>query len=228
MIFLNPLTIGAVYLCGVVAWALYCGLYSKVLSRRLHTFQHRKPVAHKKILVIGDSAVRGVGVSDVHDTLPALIEANSGDTEVRVCAVDGARCVEVLQALHTIRESAYKNCDQVVIFCGGMDIIKFTRRKKIQQDLQELFFQSKLISNNVVFISPPNVGNAPIFLPPLSYLYSYRSKIFFEISKDTAHEHGITFVDYFHTVNTHYAGDRSHPDRLGYHNLFNMFKMYLI
>lgn len=228
MIFVYFLFLGLLYLLFVFLWAAYFGLWSKVLSKKLHVFKHQQEKNHKKILVIGDSAVRGVGVTDPQDSLPGLIKKNTMDYQVQVCALDGARCSEVLDSLHTLKETSGKNCDQVVIFCGGMDVIKFTSNKKIEHDIQELFYQAKLITSNVVFISPPNVGNAPIFLPPLSNLYSYRSEIFYTISKKCAQEHGVTFVDYFHTVNTHYAQDKSHPDKVGYLNLFSMFKMYLV
>ncbi len=228
MILVYFLFFGSAYLLFVILWAAYFGLWSKVLSKQLHTFKHPNENAHKKIVMIGDSAVRGVGVTDAHDSLPGLIEKNTTDTQVRVCALDGARCEEVLRTLHTLKETSCKNCDQIVILCGGMDIIKFTANEKIEHDLQELFYYAKLITPNVVFISPPNVGNAPIFLPPLSSLYSYRSEIFYTISKKCAQEHGIAFVDYFHANNTHYALDKSHPDKVGYMNLFSMLRGYLV
>lgn len=213
------------YLYIVIAWALRCGSYSKILSKKIEKFYHLKTAYNKQILMIGDSVMHGVGATAVSHSLPALVAQHAPHVRVNVFAQDGARCFELVELLE--REHFEKQ-DQVIIFCGGMDVIKFTSKKKIKEDLGKLFSIAKTISTNVTYISPFNIGNSPLFLPPLSYLYAYRSKIFFKIAKKCTEEYGVTYLDYYHSKNDNFAEDRSHPNDKGYKHIFNLLKDQII
>ncbi len=206
-------------------WIGYCCLRSRALSKKTKNFVCEDKVYQKRVLMIGDSVIRGVGTSHGGNSLPALITKHSPAIHVTVCAQDGARCREVLQVC---REKRFKKFHQVILFCGGMDIIYFSRTDEIKRNLAELFSHAKSISPNVVYVSPADVGSAPVFPFPISYIYTYRSRKFLDISRECAKTYGVTFVDYFSIRNTHYAEDKSHPNDNGYRNLFNLFKHHIV
>lgn len=210
---------------GVLFWVAYFFVQSKNLSKKTHNFVDNNRAYDKKILMIGDSIMRGVGTSHSERSLQALVAKHSPESLVTVFAKDGARAREIMIELKKRDKGKY---DQVIIFCGGMDIIYFSSDKEISGRLQELFLYAKLLSSNVLYISPANVGHAPLFPFPLSHVYARRSKNFLDISQECAKKHGITFVDYYSTSHSHYACDKSHPDDYGYEKLFSLFKEHVI
>jgi lysophospholipase L1-like esterase len=175
--------------------------------------------------MVGDSIMRGVGTSHNRHSLPGLVMSHASTKGVTVYAKDGARCHEVLEVC---KELPRKEFSQVILFCGGMDIIYFSRANFIEKNLQELFLHAKSLSPHVIYISPADVGKAPIFIFPVSYIYTYRSRKFLSISRECAEKCGVTFVDYCNSVNKYYAEDKSHPNDNGYRNLFNLFKHHIV
>ncbi len=213
-----------VFVLGVTTWITYFGLQSRVLSRKTKDFVSSTKMYHTKILMVGDSIMRGVGTSHLQHTLQALVEAHSPTSYITVVAKDGARCEEIIRAL---KEKQLEKYHQVILFCGGMDIIHFSSASTIKKNLEELFIYAKSTAPHVLYISPANVGNAPIFPFPVSYIYAQRSRKFFAISRECAKAHGVTFVDYYSSKNTQYAEDKSHPNDSGYKNLFDLFKKHI-
>lgn len=208
----------------VTGWVVYFALHSKTLSKK--TNQHISEDLNKSvnILLLGDSVIRGVGSGDAKNSFAGLIEEHAPHVRVTVIAKDGA---SIRGVIDNLKKYTIVHCDQVIIFCGGMDIIQFSSMKKIREDLNELFSLSKQVSKNVVFLSPPDVGHSEIFMFPLSALYTYRARNFLEHSRLCAKELNITFVDFFSFKNNEYATDKSHPNEKGYRHMFSFFKEHL-
>jgi lysophospholipase L1-like esterase len=216
-------------ICGyfflVTAWIIYFSLCSKKLSKKTISYQEKDKTGDFSILFLGDSVVRGVGVCDPKDSLAGLTKKHIPCAKITVFAKDGARIDEISSLLQRQPKKKY---DQIIIFCGGMDIIKFSKAQKIKERLHELFSYTKTMSSNIVYVSPPDVGISEIFPFPLSLLYSYRSKKFLEYSRACAERCEITFVDYFSFENKEYASDKSHPNEKGYKHMFDIFKTYIL
>ena len=214
-----------IFVLGVTAWIIYFGLQSKALSKETKNNRYTRNIFTKKILMVGDSVMRGVGTSSQEYSLCSLVASYSSHSSVTVFAKDGVRCREILEA---IKKEKYESHDQVIIFCGGMDIIYFSREDKVKKDLQNLFLYLKSIAPHVVYVSPPNIGNAPIFPFPVSFIYKYRSQKFISIAQDCAYQCGVSIVDYSSIKNIHFARDKSHPSDIGYRKLFELFKEHIV
>ncbi len=213
------------YVLGVTVWIVYFGRVSKALSNETKNDTYIHDASTHKILMVGDSVMRGVGTSDSSHSLGGLVATFLPSASITVCAQDGARSGEILRSL---QEKNYGNHDQAIIFYGGMDIIFFSSEDTIKKSLCDLFAYTTSLAPHVIYVSPPDVGSAPIFPFPVSVLYTYRSKKFISLAKVCAKECGVVIVDYSTMKNTHFARDKSHPNDVGYKELFELFKEDII
>ncbi len=217
------------YLLGITSWIIYHGMVSKQQSKETLTISRiltgLLDESKKHTLLLWDSVMRGVGASSEDKTLYAQTLSHLPHHYVSLIAKDGQWCHEILELLKKDHHTKY---EQIIIFCGGMDIVCLLSREKIRKNLEQLFLYTKKLSPHVIYISPPDVGKSPIFPFPLSLLYSYRSKVFFETAKECAWKHNAIFIDYYNALIPDYSRDKSHPHDKGHKELFNLLKNALL
>lgn len=214
-------------------WIFYCALRTKYLAGKAKVFSCDSNGQTLRTLVVGDSFILGVGVTDPATSLGGLLSNLYGKESTLVRAVSGVRLHEVIPLLVPITPSI--KWERVVIFCGGMDIVLFSSEKKIRNDLHALFASAKKYSDQIVYISPGNTGIVPVFHFPLSKLYTFRARKFHRVAEEIAAHEAVDFVSTFSEAENSpfknrqnlYVSDFNHLNDEGCSILFESIKAQL-
>lgn len=184
----------------------------------------------KKILFIGDSVVLGIGASSPLSSLSGLLAQEYPNYAITVRGKVGIGVEETLSLLY--KESTHY--DAILIFCGGMDIIRMKVLKKNFTAYHQLFLQAKTRAHDVIYIGPPNVGHSTLFLWCTSWWYRILSKKHHFAMENVTQQHGVIHIplysthDLFFNYSTKlYASDMSHPNDNGYQIWFTHINKYL-
>jgi lysophospholipase L1-like esterase len=219
---------------GETLWITYFGLMTRRLAKKVTPFSYKNPNAQHTILIIGDSVVLGVGAASGENSLPGRISEFYPGSTVTSISTQGGTLSDVVQQLeNTSQEKA--TWDMIIIFSGGMDIIRFTQQTTYAKNLSKALICAKKYTKQVIYIAPPNVGLAPIFPFPVSYLYTHIARKIRTIAKKVADEHDIIHIelfkerrdDHFYNKKNLYSQDFSHPNDTGYSLWFSHIKSTL-
>ncbi len=185
-------------------------------------FELRKKDAKRRVLVIGDSTGVGTGASDPADSIAGRIARDYPGTEIVNRAKDGARVADVPGELRDFRNGEF---DLVLLQVGGNDIIRFTDLVNLRNSTTRVLRLAVDKGGKVIFMSTGNVGLAPVFFPPVNWIYSWRTQkaraIFMAVSKSEK----VEYIDLFRVREedpfskdpaTFYAADTLHPGSEGY------------
>jgi lysophospholipase L1-like esterase len=220
-------------LCSVIGealWITYFGLKSKLISKNVKSFSVEPKNPKRRILVIGDSVVLGVGASDGAHSLVGKIAELYPTSSVIGCGMIGGKTENVLEMLK--RKKIDSKLDLIIIMCGGMDVLHFTPPEKYRRNLSDLFKEAKKYTTNVTYILMPNAGVAPIFPFPVSLLYTYYSRKLCKVAQEVTSQEQVTPIHLFNEKKNDplygrfdlYADDLSHPNNKGYSVWFGAVK----
>ncbi len=185
-------------------------------------FEVKPPDARARVLVIGDSTGVGTGSSSPSDSVAGRIARDFPGGEIVNLARNGARVKDVPAQLASAGNEGY---DLILLQIGGNDILRFTSLRALRDDVTDILKMSSGRARRVVFISTGNVGLAPAFFPPLSWVYTWRTRSVRALFMDVAREQGVQYVDLFrergHDLfledpSRYYAPDFLHPSGEGY------------
>jgi len=222
-----------IVIVGDTLWIIYHGLVSKINAQNTIPFSRELDNPDTVILMVGDSVMLGVGTKDSHHSLAGRMATLYPTSSISTRGIMGGKIRNIIP-LVTVRPDGSK-WDTIVIFAGGMDIIHCVVNHVYRRNLKTLFKQAEKVSHTVIFISPPNVGLAPIFPFPLSTLYTYRTKCFRRIAQSVATHFSVLYVDLFtEKIDSRfkndlklYSSDLSHPTDRGYGIWFSQIKKVL-
>jgi len=185
-------------------------------------FELRNPGAACRMLVVGDSTGVGTGAARPEESVAGRIAAEFPAIEVTNLARNGAKAKDVLIQLDSVTEFGF---DLVLVQVGGNDILGFTDTGVLRDEIAKVLKKSGEKGRNVLFMSTGNVGLAPAFFPPISWIYTARTRearaIFMEVSRTL----GIQYVDLFrergnelflNDPDRFYTPDYLHPSSEGY------------
>ena len=213
-----------------IVWITYHGLISKKKAKETKIFSRDIPHAMSKILIVGDSVILGVGATHLDESLAGKIATVYPESSITTVGINGSKTKDLLSLIDKPSDVAKWNT--IIIFSGGMDIIHFVRSVTYANNLSNAFIYAKEIAHTVIYISPPNIGLAPIFPFPISHLYSLYSRKLRTVAKRITEKYHVTHVDLFREQeNDHfkarpdlYSSDLSHPNSAGYEVWFKHFK----
>lgn len=211
-------------------WLSYCALHTSYLAKKAKVFTCDSKGVEPSTLVVGDSFILGVGVSDPVNSLGGRLSTHYGKESTVVRAISGARLREIHELLAPVTPAA--TWDRVIIFCGGMDIVHTASEKQLRKDLQALFAQAKKYSKHIIYISPGNTGIVPVFHFPLSLMYTAVARKFHRIAEEVAAHEGVEFISTFSEASTSlfknkhhlYVSDFNHVNDEGCGILFESIK----
>ena len=221
------------------AWALACagaslaGLLAAQVRRLAQAramlrdappaFTRPQAGAQERVLLVGDSTGAGVGCERADDSIAAALAADHPRAEVRNLCVAGARVADVLAAVR--RLPAGERFDLVLVFAGGNDVLRCTPSARLERDATALLEELRTRSRRTVWAGMANVGLAPLFLPPFSWLLSARTRAVTRRLARCAAAAGVRYVDFFRPRASdpfsaeparYYARDRVHPSAAAY------------
>lgn len=185
-------------------------------------FEIRSLEAEARLLVVGDSTGVGTGADRPLDSIAGRIYRDFPFVEIINKSDDGAKIRDVLTQLNTIENEKF---DIVLVQVGGNDILRFTDLDRLKDLITILLKAARQKSRNIIFISTGNVGLAPAFFPPLSWLYTYRTRQVRSVFMKVSQKLRVEYVDLFKEKKEDpfltdpekfYAVDFLHPGSEGY------------
>lgn len=185
-------------------------------------FEFQNPHATHRILVVGDSTGVGTGAARPEESVAGRIAAEFPRVEVVNLSRNGARAKDVLAQLGSAAAPAF---DIVLVQVGGNDILNFTDLEELRDTTRRLLAKAAEKSPTVLFMSTGNVGLAPAFFPPVSWIYTARTRKARAIFMDVARASGAQYVDLFREKGNelflgdpdrYYTPDYLHPGSEGY------------
>ena len=211
------------------AWSIlrliWSGVVAYYLARRTRMLSVEIPGADRRIAVVGDSTVYGVGATDTAHSIVGRMAKDFPNVHID----NWSECSRGLSwAARTLESRAglanARTYDLVIIMTGGINIICGVPARVMRHNLSRAVQNAKKISRNVIIVAPNNVGLAPIINFPLTHLYAHLSRRTHELFKETAKKEGVHFVSLFQEREDCLSADpkrlraldRTHPSDDGY------------
>lgn len=192
--------------------------------RGLPLFQRPQPGAPQRILLLGDSTGVGVGGDPQAQSIGARLARDWPQAEIVNACASGARVRDTLA--HVRREAPHwPHFDLVVLQVGGNDVLRLASLATLREELRALLRQLSGVADHVVWAGLANVGRAPLFIPPFSWLLSVQARRCCQLFAQCADEAGVTFVDFYREPGEdpfsadaarYYAHDGLHPSGEAY------------
>jgi lysophospholipase L1-like esterase len=190
------------------------------LTRLSRPFQACPEAAEASLLIVGDSTALGTGASTPQASLAGRIAARYPSLQVRNLARAGARFADIAEQLRDAGRH-----DLILIAGGANDVMRFTPRPRLGRDIDLTLRRAASQAARVVVVPAPNVGNAPFFPRPLSWLLSRRARALHRLARASAGMVGAAYVDLYRARAADpfaqdplrlIAADRLHPSDAGY------------
>ncbi|OPY09115.1 MAG: GDSL-like Lipase/Acylhydrolase [Syntrophaceae bacterium PtaB.Bin038] len=185
-------------------------------------FELRNPASTHRILVVGDSTGVGTGAARPEESVAGRIAAEFPCVEVVNLARNGATARDALTQLESVRSAPFRI---VLVQVGGNDILGFTDMGELRGTILQVLAKAREKGKAVLFMSTGNVGLAPAFFPPVSWLYTARTRQARAIFMEAAETSGVEYVDLFREKgddlflgdpDRYYTPDYLHPGSEGY------------
>jgi lysophospholipase L1-like esterase len=225
---------GTILLAGAVAMLLAVSVrtlwrigQAVEMARASEPLQRAPAGVAMRLLIVGDSTAVGTGASSADDSLAGLLAREYPHLLIENRAQDGALLGDVAAQL-----GGQGQYDMVLVQAGGNDVIRMRSLDAMRRDLDRVAELAGRQARMVVLMPAGNVGNAPFFFPPVSWLMTWRSRQLHREVRETAARHGMTYVNLFQERADDPFVDRSelnardglHPSDAGYRVWFDELK----
>ena len=174
---------------GQAAWRIK---QSAELARQSEPLQASPAGATASLLIAGDSTAVGTGATSAAHSVAGLIARNHPGLRIVNRASDGARFADIARQLQ-----GDERFDAVLVLGGGNDVIRLTAQDALAQDIARVARLAAARAPLVVIMPPGNVGNAPFFMAPLSWLMAKRSRAMHGLVHQAAVDHGAIYVSLY-------------------------------
>ena len=186
------LAAGAVLLTGTGCAVWRIG-QSAELARESKAWQQQPANSTLRLLIVGDSTGVGTGASSGLGSLAGLIGTAQPTWAIDNRSRDGARFRDLAAQLE-----GSEHFDIVLVQAGGNDVIRLRGLQALERDIEQVANLARARGHRVILMPAGNVGNAPFFLAPLSWLMTERSRALHRLVKEAAGRIGADYVNLFH------------------------------
>jgi lysophospholipase L1-like esterase len=187
------LAVVAAVLLAVSARTAWRIVQAAELARASEPLQRVPERAAMRLLIVGDSTAVGTGAESAQGSLAGLIARGYPHLSIENRAGDGASLADVAAQL-----GGGERYDVVLVQAGGNDVIRLRRRDAMRRDVERIVLLAQRRADVVVLMPAGNVGNAPFFFPPVSWLMTWRSRHLHGFVRDAAARHDALYVNLFH------------------------------
>lgn len=190
------------------------------LTRLSTPFQASPEAAEASLLIVGDSTALGTGASTPQASLAGRIASRYPSLRVRNLARAGARFADIAEQLNGVGWH-----DLILVAGGANDVMRLTSQPRMARDIDLTLERAASQAGRVILVPAPNVGNAPFFPRPLSWLLSRRARLLHRLARASAGTVGAAYVDLYREQAADpfaqdpqrlIAADRLHPSDAGY------------
>lgn len=202
---------------GCAAWRIR---QSVEMARQSEPFQVTPAGASARLLVVGDSTAVGTGASAPTASVAGLIARDHPRLTVVNRARDGAKFSDIAAQLESEEQF-----DVILVLGGGNDVIRFTRAELLEHDVARTAEMARTRARVVIFMPAGNVGNAPFFFAPWSWLMTERARKLHGFVRQAVADNGALYVNLFkekaddpfaQRPDELHARDGLHPSDAGY------------
>lgn len=163
------------------------------LARRSEPLQHTPPDATLRLLIVGDSTGVGTGASSPQASLAGLLAQTYPRLQIDNRARDGATFAGVIEQL----EAATARYDLVLVQAGGNDVIRLRKLDDVRADVERVATLARARGQRMLLMPAGNVGNAPFFFPPASWLMTSRARSLHGFVREAATRHQAAYINLF-------------------------------
>jgi lysophospholipase L1-like esterase len=197
---------------------------ARSLAAQGRRFERRLAAQGTTILILGDSTGVGVGARLPEESIAGLLAADFPNADIVNVSESGARIADTVAQASKCNASGW-HFDMAVLHVGGNDIVQATSTDKLTESCEALMQELSRLAHRTVWLGPPNLGWAPLFPPPYSWLMAARSRVASAVFARSAAQHGVAFVDFsapMHAIHfgkrrrQHFASDGFHPNSSSY------------
>jgi lysophospholipase L1-like esterase len=162
----------------------------RTLAAQALPFSAHPQAPQRRLLLVGDSTAVGTGASSAAHSVAGLMAADHPDWRIENLAVNGARFEDVVQQL----KHASGQHDLVLVLAGGNDVIGLTNEQDLRTAVSEVLALAHRRGRAVVLMPCGNVGHAPFFFAPVSWLMSQRSQTLHAVVAEATQASGSRYV----------------------------------
>lgn len=198
---------------------------ARELAERSEPLQQTPKEVARRLLIVGDSTAVGTGASAPPASLAGLLARAYPRLQIDNRARDGATFADVIGQLDAVTG----RYDLVLVQAGGNDVIRLRPMDDVRADIDRVTTQSRARADLVLLMPAGNVGNAPFFFPPVSWLVSARARTLHGFVREAAERHQAVYVNLFKEPENDpfvqrpglHAADGLHPSDSGYRVWFD-------
>lgn len=203
---------------GCAAWRLN---QTRALVERSEPLQSTPADAAQRLLIVGDSTGVGTGASAPENSLAGLLAQTFPRLQIDNRAADGALLADVRGQL----EAVSGRYDAVLVQAGGNDVIRLRSQDSMGRDMDRVTELARARSDHVLLMPAGNVGNAPFFFAPVSWLMSARARSLHSVVRETAQQRQAVYINLYKDKDQDpfaqqpqllHASDGLHPSDPGY------------
>lgn len=193
-----------------------------LVSRAVPFERKDMPKGAPRALFVGDSTAVGVGATDSSRSVAGLFARDYPQFFIENNAVSGRKVADILPVFQSYEDHSF---DLVIIQIGGNDIVRFSEKARLGNDIRSVMKESRRVGKHIVLLTAGNVANAPLFPRSVAFLWEKRTLAVREIFKNASHESGVHYVDLFRDKSDdpfatdpkrYHASDLFHPSADGY------------
>ncbi len=178
-----------------------------------------------KYVALGDSLTRGVGSSNINDTL-AFVFAQKLSQKMSVSlanlAVSGATTDDLIS--YQLDKAVKENPNYITLFIGTNDIHNLTSASKFDENMNYIINTLRKISSaKIIVFNIPYLGSKSLILFPYNLLLDYQIKQYNKILANLCENNNITLIDIYNPTkekfskqSNFYSSDNFHPSAEGY------------
>ncbi len=202
--------------CVRTAWRLS---QSAALVRLSQPLQRSLVQPLQRLLIVGDSTAVGTGATSPHASVAGLLGQRFPSLQIVNRARDGATFAALLAQL-----DGDERYDMVLMMAGGNDVVRLRGLQALRGDVDRATDRARQRADLVVLMPAGNVGNAPFFVAPFSWLMTWRSRRLHAFVREAALRHDAEVVNLFREYGDDpfvqrpelNAADGLHPSDAGY------------
>jgi lysophospholipase L1-like esterase len=204
----------------------------RALARCALRFETHPPLAHARVLLLGDSTGLGVGSEVANQSLPGLLAAEFPQVEIVNACHSGARVADTFSQLLS-HSRPCDTFDLALVLAGGNDVLKLTGAQALVTHTHALLHELQPRAREVVWMGSADIGTVPALKPPLKWVFGWLCRRTMRLLERTVRNTGVQFIDFCArrhgrvfsgAPDRFFARDGLHPSAAAYRHCFEELK----
>ncbi len=155
-------------------------------------FERLDHPANFKVLFLGDSTAVGVGSGNPRNSTAGWFSQDFPEAGIENISQSGLRLAGLRGKLKLVKTGPY---DLIVIQIGANDIMHLTPLNAVDRDIRFVLKTLTPQARQIIFLHSGDVGTAPIFIWPFTWIFSKRSYQVRAIYQKAAQDTQAFYVD---------------------------------